>query len=102
MSGLNQIFRVSIPILRNKYVLSSILFLLWIAFFDTNNLIDRAKQLKELHQLEADREYYIRRIEHDTRRMNELETDLKSLEKFAREQYLMKKENEDVFIIVEE
>jgi len=102
MSSLNQIFRVSIPILRNKYVLSSILFLLWIAFFDTNNLIDRAKQLKELHQLEADREYYIRRIEHDTRRMNELETDLKSLEKFAREQYLMKKENEDVFIIVEE
>ncbi|MGC9470556.1 MAG: FtsB family cell division protein [Bacteroidales bacterium] len=102
MSGLKRIFRVSIPILRNKYVLSSILFLLWIAFFDTNNLIDRVKQLKELHQLEADREYYIRRIEHDTRRMNELETDQKSLEKFAREQYLMKKENEDVFIIVEE
>ncbi len=101
MAGLLRFFRISLPILRNKYVLSTLVFLVWVGFFDNNNMIDRSKQLKELHQLENDREYYLHRIENDTRRMNELKTDRESLEKFAREQYLMKKDNEDVFIIVD-
>ena len=102
MAALLRIFRISIPFLRNKYVLASFFFILWVVFFDTNNFLDRSQQMKELKQLKEDREYYMQRIEHDTRRMNELRTDLKSLEKFAREQYLMKKDNEDVFIIVED
>lgn len=98
----SRIWKVSFPVLRNKYVIASFIFLLWVLFFDTNNLIDRYKQKQVLRQLEKDRKYYLERIDHDTRRMNELRTDRESLEKFAREQYLMKKENEDVFVIVEE
>jgi cell division protein FtsB len=52
--------------------------------------------------MEDEKQYYLERIEEDSRRLNELKTDRDNLEKFAREQYFMKKENEDVFVIVEE
>lgn len=88
--------------LKNKYLLTALLFLLWIIIFDRNNLIDRCKIMNELHQLEKDKNYYIEWIENDKKRMEELKTSSENLEKFAREQYYMKKENEDIFIIVEE
>ncbi len=91
-----------IPILRNKYILTIIIFVLWIAFFDKNNLIDRFEDINTLKQLEKDKLYYQERIEQDRKRIEELKTDNENLEKFAREQYLMKKKNEDVFYIVEE
>ncbi len=95
------IVRMTVRITRNKYILTLVLFFLWLLFFDNNNLIDRIKQLKDLRQLEQDREYYLERIEKDTRRLNELKTNRENLEKFAREQYLMKRPNEDIFIITE-
>ncbi len=70
--------------------------------FDQNNLNERRKTAAEYKQLLEDREYYIRKIEEDRQRIRELKTDDENLEKFAREQYLMKKENEDIFIIVDE
>lgn len=90
------------PILRNKYLLTLIVFLFWILLFDNNNLIDRYHDLKNLHQLEKDKVYYMERIEEDKRKLHELKTDDENLEKFAREQYHMKKDDEDIFIIVTE
>jgi cell division protein DivIC len=87
---------------KNKYILAATIFLLWIIFFDNNNLLDRAKQLKHLHQLEKDRKYYLERIENETKRLNELKTNRENLEKFAREQYLMKKKNEEIFVITKD
>ena len=58
--------------------------------------------LQELKQLEKDKVYYQKRIEEDAARLTELQTNNENLEKFAREQYLMHKENEDVFIVIEE
>jgi cell division protein FtsB len=72
----------------------------WIVFFDQNNLIERLQNLKQLHQSEKDKIYYIGKISQDSAKLKELKTDKKNLEKFAREQYLMKKKNEDIFIIV--
>jgi len=79
-----------------------LVFLVWLLIFDNNSLIDRVRYLKILHEMEEEKEYYLERIEEDSRRLNELKTDRDNLEKFAREQYFMKKENEDVFVIVEE
>ncbi|HUS87197.1 MAG TPA: septum formation initiator family protein [Bacteroidales bacterium] len=90
------------PFLRNKYILTIILFLIWVILFDNNNLIDRYHDLKNLKQLEKDKEYYLNRIEEDTRKLNELKTSDETLEKFAREQYHMKKDDEDIYIIVTE
>ena len=88
--------------LKNKFVVAAIIFIVWICFLDENNLLERFQNLKELRQLKADKEYYQEKIEIDSKRLNELKTDNDNLEKFAREQYLMKKDNEDVFLIVEE
>ena len=90
------------PFLRNRYILTIILFLVWVVLFDNNNLIDRFHDLKVLKQLEQDREYYLNRIEEDTRKLDELKTSDETLEKFAREQYHMKKDDEDIYIIVSE
>lgn len=88
--------------LRNKYLMAPLIFLVWLLVFDQNSLIDRFKYLRILHELEDEKEYYLERISEDSRRLNELKTDRDNLEKFAREQYFMKKENEDVFVIIEE
>jgi cell division protein DivIC len=88
--------------LRNKYLIAVTVFLVWLLIFDNNSLIERVKYLNTLHEMEEEKQYYLERIEEDSRRLNELKTDRDNLEKFAREQYFMKKENEDVFVIVEE
>ncbi len=88
--------------LGNKYLIAVTVFLVWLLIFDNNSLIDRVKYLNTLHNLGEEKQYYLKRIEEDSRRLKELKTDRENLEKFAREQYFMKKENEDVFVIVEE
>ena len=60
------------------------------------------KNSVKLHQLEKDRQYYLEQIEKDSIQMHELRSSNKNLEKFARENYFMKKDNEDIFLIEEE
>ncbi len=86
-------------LLKNKYILSLIVFSLWLLFFDQNNLVARFNEIRRIRQFEADKNYFKERIRTDSTRLNELKTDRENLEKFAREQYLMKRENEEIFII---
>jgi cell division protein FtsB len=88
------------PFLRNKYLLTIVIFVVWVTLLDSNNLIARYKEMRELHKLKIDREYYLKRVEEDKRKLHELKTDNKNLEKFAREQYRMKKPDEDLYIIL--
>jgi cell division protein FtsB len=90
-----------LPLLKNKYTLTLILFIGWISFFDQNNMMDRIQNMNQLHQLEKDKLYFIKKIKEDSTKLHELKTDSRNLEKYAREQYLMKKDNEDIFIIVD-
>lgn len=85
--------------LKNKYILTLLLFFIWIMFFDQNNLLERRKYYKEYKQLMTDREYYLQKVIEDSKRLEELQTSDDNLEKFAREQYLMKKDNEVLFVI---
>jgi cell division protein FtsB len=87
-------------VFRNKYVLTIIIFVVWISLLDSNNLIARYKDMRELRKLKIDREYYVKRIEEDKQKLHELKTDKHNLEKFAREQYHMKKSDEDLYIIL--
>jgi cell division protein DivIC len=88
-------------IVRNKYVLTSVLFVLWMLMFDQNNLNERRKNNRDYNQLIRERDYFQKKIEENRKRIQELKTNNDNLEKFAREQYLMKKDNEDIFIIVD-
>ena len=87
-------------VIRNKYILTILLFLIWIILLDSNNLITRFREMRELRKLRIDREYYVNKIEVDSRKLRELKTDNNNLEKFAREQYRMKKPDEDLYIIL--
>jgi len=87
-------------IFRNKYLLTVIIFIVWLLLFDSNNLIGRYKEMKGLNKMKSDREYYIKKIEVDKRKLYELKTDNHNLEKFAREQYRMKRPDEDLYIIL--
>lgn len=88
------------PFFRNKYILTLIVFLVWIILFDSNNLITRFRDMRELHKLRSDKEYYQAKIKADRQKLYELKTDNHNLEKFAREQYHMKKPDEDLYIIL--
>lgn len=93
---------IHISILKNKYVIASIVFLLWLCFFDQNSLLETRRIANELQKLKMEKQYYIEKLAEDRKKIEELKTNKKNLEKFAREQYFMKKPNEDIFVIVEE
>lgn len=87
-------------IIKNKYFLTTIAILVWVLFFDKNDLFTQRDMVQKLRKLQKEKEYYTAEIENNKRELNELQTNKKSLEKFAREKYLMKKDNEDVFVFV--
>lgn len=86
----------------NKYTIVGLLFVIWIALFDKYSFIDQLQLRSKISQMEKEKKYYQKKIEEDKRKKDELLGSRDNLEKFAREQYLMKKENEDIFIIVKE
>ena len=88
--------------LNNRYFYAALVFFVWILFFDKNSLISRFQRWSELNDAKKQKEYYLEQIEKDKESIHQLMTDSSQLERFAREQYLMKRDNEDVFVIVEE
>src|SRR6056297_3404625 len=97
-----KIWKTILPFIKNKYIITFLVFLIWLLFFDRNNLVDRIKEVSYYNQLEKDKKYFKERIDEDSKRLEQLKTNNKNLEKFAREQYLMKKADEDIFVVVEE
>ena len=95
-----KIWHIISPYVKNKYIITFVLFVVWISFIDENRLIDRIDALKEVSNLEEQNEYYKTQIDENNKRLNELRTNKENLERFAREQYLMKKPNEEIFIMV--
>jgi cell division protein FtsB len=87
---------------KNKYFLTVIILAVWVLFFDKNDLKTQIDFKKQVKQLEEERNYYAKENAEISRELKELTTNPKTIEKFAREKYLMKRDNEDIFIIVEE
>ena len=90
------------PYLHNRYTLTFLGFLVWLTFFDKHDFILQYTYRKKLEVLKKEREYYISQIDKNKEEMKELFTNQKNLEKFAREKYYMKRDNEDVFVFVTE
>ena len=85
--------------LRNKYLITFIVFLVWIFFIDKFDIITQIKMNKEFKQLKQQQEFYKEEIEKDSAKIYNLNNNPEEQERFARERFLMKKENEDLFII---
>jgi hypothetical protein len=86
--------------IRNKFFLTIAGLLVWLIFFDKNDVFTQYELIKKCEKLEKDKEYYLAEILNNKLNLNELRTNKKSLETFSREKYLMKKENEDVYVFV--
>ncbi|HLO80026.1 MAG TPA: septum formation initiator family protein [Chitinophagaceae bacterium] len=85
----------------NKYFLATCFFVVWLAFFDHNDMILSYKRKKELKELKDKKAYYQDRIQETRDELNAMRVNTASLEKVAREKYLMKKDNEDLYVIEE-
>ncbi|MDP2188001.1 MAG: septum formation initiator family protein [Sphingobacteriaceae bacterium] len=94
--------KVLLPLLKNRFVLVGLVFLVWMVFFDSNDLISQYKYKRKLRQLEENKNFYLEQIELVKKDKEELFTNLEKLEKFAREKYKMKKDDEDLFIVLKE
>ena len=88
--------------IKNKYVIVFIVLVTFILFFDKNDIFSQIELTKKLHQLQDEKKYFTDEVARNKADMNELKTNPKNLEKFAREKYLMKKDNEDIFVIIEQ
>ncbi len=93
-------FRRLIDLFRNKYFLVSLAFVVWMIFFDKNDLFSQYQYHQEVVKLKQERDFYQKETEKVAKDLKELTSNPQQLEKFAREKYLMKKDNEDVFVIV--
>jgi len=89
-------------ILLNRYFLSLLAFSIWLGFFDKNNLVFRHNLNKELNTHREQKKWFEQQIENTRRESSELETNLETLEKFAREKYFMKRADEDIYIMIRE
>ncbi|HUM98425.1 MAG TPA: septum formation initiator family protein [Chitinophagaceae bacterium] len=87
--------------LRNKYFIAIAAFCVIMLFLDKNDIFTQFGRKKELHNLQTSKNYYIRQNEALRKESEALKHDPQSIEKLAREKYLMKKDNEELFLISE-
>lgn len=91
-----------IDLFRNKFFLVTIAFVIWMLFFDKNDLLSQYQYRQEVSKLKEQRDFYKAESDKVAKDLDELNSNPQKLEKFAREKYLMRKDNEDVFVIVKE
>ncbi|HIG32939.1 MAG TPA: septum formation initiator family protein [Flavobacteriales bacterium] len=101
MDRLRNIINLLPKPLRNKYLILLLLFIFWIVFLDDYNLINQNKMKNNVDDLKEQKEFYISEIKSDSAELFKLKNDSEEQEKFAREKFLMKKDNENIFIIRE-
>lgn len=84
----------------NKYLLTLFVALIWMTFFDQNSFVKNYRLTNKYEQYLEQKETYIQEIKDIDAEMDRLENDPKYLEKLAREKYLMKKKDEEIFLIM--
>jgi cell division protein FtsB len=88
-------------IIVNKYTITLAAFAVWIIFFDSSSVLNRMKYKEKLNSLKQEKHFYLEEIKKDSILSQKLISDTTEIEKFARENYLMKKQKEDVFLVID-
>ena len=84
---------------KNKYLITGIIFALWMMFFDRNDIPLQVKRMSELRKLKQSEKNMAVQIANAQKELESLKNDRGTLEKYARERFLMKKDNEDLYIV---
>ncbi len=87
--------------IRNKYLIASVAFAVWMLFFDRHDVATQYSYYSQLKDLKAEKTFYTTEIERISTAIHDLNTDPQEQQRVARERYQMKKDNEDIFVIVE-
>jgi hypothetical protein len=95
------IFRKLLKPLANKYLIAFIVFSVWMIFIDDNNIFFLRKNVNKLKEYRVEKAYFLEKIRKDSIHLQEMKANAKNLDKFAREEFLMKKKDEDIFLIIE-
>ena len=85
----------------NKYLIAFIVFSVWMIFIDDNNIFFLRKNVNKLKEYRVEKAYFLEKIKNDSIHLQEMKANARNLEKFAREEFLMKKKDEDIFLIIE-
>lgn len=85
---------------KNKYLIASAIFVVYVGFLDQNSVVHQLRLSAELRKARQEKEFYLTEIEKDTKEFLSIHTNAEEKERYAREKYLMKKDNEDIFLIV--
>lgn len=87
--------------LRSKYLITLAGFAAIMLFLDKNDLFTQAERRRELRELRQNKEYFTKAVAAERKELEALRKDPSALEQYAREKYLMKRDNEDLFIVPE-
>jgi cell division protein FtsB len=79
--------------------LTTVAFIVWILFFDRNDVFTQIQRRGELNELKQSKQYFEKQIADNKKFSNDLQFNASAIEKYAREKYLMKRDNEDLFVI---
>lgn len=85
--------------LRNRYTLTLACFVVWMLFFDRDDLLTQWSRQRQLNELNHSRDYYRRQIVQARKELDSIIVDPAAIERIARERYLMKRDGEEVFVI---
>ncbi|MEO8887101.1 MAG: septum formation initiator family protein, partial [Mucilaginibacter sp.] len=85
-----------IDLFKNKFFIITVAFVVWMIFFDKNDLVSQFEYHQQVNNLKQERDFYKAQTDKVNNDLDELTSNPQKLEKFAREKYLMKKDNEDV------
>ncbi|UBM63215.1 septum formation initiator family protein [Candidatus Sulfidibacterium hydrothermale] len=86
--------------INNRYFYTALAFIIWMFFFDNDNFREQMRLSKKIDQLQQKEQFYKTEIEKNKSALKALKYDTVQLEKYAREKYFMKKDNEDVYVII--
>ncbi len=86
--------------INNRYFYTGLAFLVWLAFFDNDSILEQIKLSHKINNLKQEKSFYQTEIQKNKSALKALKYDTTQLEKYAREKYFMKKDNEDVYVIV--
>ena len=94
-----KIVNILMSVFTSRYLLAITAFAVWIIFFDESNLFVQRQRTRELNDLNRKIEYYRTQVDQTKQELKSLQNDPAILEKYAREKYFMKRDNEEIFII---
>ena len=84
---------------KNKYLIAAVFFLVWMLFFDMKDWSLISSRQEKLQELQKSELHLSKQIAETRKELDLLKTSAQTVEKYAREKYLMKKDNEDLFIV---